>query len=512
MDDLTRIIATIAENDVSLTFSLIIALVFAMSLAGRYISTAGALGSVNRAGAGLMTTLGVLGTFTGIFLGLLDFNVSQIDASVPKLLEGLKIAFATSIVGMGAAIGFRLLSAVLPTPTDTSTEATPEDILGSLRSINDSVDRSNESQKAALDEVRRAISSDGDSSLLTQIKLLRTSFQDGQKELIHEFRDFAKTMAEQNSKALIEALENVIRDFNTKLNEQFGENFKQLNEAVGALLTWQENYKEHVETLEARIEAAVDGLESTRKAIEDISARTQTIPDTLDPLKDLLIGLQASVQNLEAHLQAVADLREKAINAFPVIENNIEKLTDDLKTTVTDATDTMRSSVESQSKSFDELRKGYDALRDSSRTAQDSFQTAFDQAIADHKKAQDKLREGYDELRKSASETRDAFQSALDDALSGMQTNLDKAIDGHAKTIDASTEALAAHVRTSWEDSQKRLNQQFETFDQQMQQELTRALEAMGQRLASLSEKFVNDYTPLTNRLRDVIQIAERSQ
>jgi len=40
-------------------------------------------------------------------------------------------------------------------------------------------------------------------------------------------------MAENNSKALIEALQEVIRDFNAKINEQFGENFKQLNEAVG---------------------------------------------------------------------------------------------------------------------------------------------------------------------------------------------------------------------------------------------------------------------------------------
>lgn len=47
---------------------------------------------------GILTTLGILGTFTGVFLGLLDFDVRLINKSVPTLLEGLKVAFATSFL------------------------------------------------------------------------------------------------------------------------------------------------------------------------------------------------------------------------------------------------------------------------------------------------------------------------------------------------------------------------------------------------------------------------------
>jgi hypothetical protein len=38
----------------------------------------------------------------------------------------------------------------------------------------------------------------------------------------------------------------VVKDFNARINEQFGENFKQLNEGVAKLLVWQE---QHVETI-----------------------------------------------------------------------------------------------------------------------------------------------------------------------------------------------------------------------------------------------------------------------
>ena len=41
----------------------------------------------------IIMSAGVLGTFVGIFIGLQDFNVNEIENSVPFLLEGLKTAF-----------------------------------------------------------------------------------------------------------------------------------------------------------------------------------------------------------------------------------------------------------------------------------------------------------------------------------------------------------------------------------------------------------------------------------
>ena len=62
--------------------------------------------------------------------------------------------------------------------------------------------------------------------MLTQLQKLRTTFSDKQDDLIRAFNEFADRMAENNTKALIEALEEVMRNFNTKINEQFGDNFR----------------------------------------------------------------------------------------------------------------------------------------------------------------------------------------------------------------------------------------------------------------------------------------------
>ena len=57
-----------------------------------------------------ISTLGVLGTFWGITVGLLDFNSNDLGTSIPELLDGMKTAFFTSLAGM---IGSLCLSKVV---------------------------------------------------------------------------------------------------------------------------------------------------------------------------------------------------------------------------------------------------------------------------------------------------------------------------------------------------------------------------------------------------------------
>lgn len=50
-----------------------------------------------------IVSVGVLGTFVGIFIGLQGFNPDDIVNSVNEILVGMKTAFFTSIVGMGVS-------------------------------------------------------------------------------------------------------------------------------------------------------------------------------------------------------------------------------------------------------------------------------------------------------------------------------------------------------------------------------------------------------------------------
>ena len=67
---------------------------------------------VNALAATVIAT-GVFGTFLGIYFGLQDFdteNIEAIQGSISTLLEGLKVAFVTSVVGIGLSIFIKLIA------------------------------------------------------------------------------------------------------------------------------------------------------------------------------------------------------------------------------------------------------------------------------------------------------------------------------------------------------------------------------------------------------------------
>jgi uncharacterized membrane protein len=63
-----------------------------------------------------IVSVGVLGTFVGIFIGLQGFNPDDIINSVNEILVGLKTAFFTSIVGMSVATTLSIIEKLRSKP------------------------------------------------------------------------------------------------------------------------------------------------------------------------------------------------------------------------------------------------------------------------------------------------------------------------------------------------------------------------------------------------------------
>ena len=291
-----------------------------------------------------LATVGVTGTFLGIFLGLQQFDVAAIDDSVPSLLEGLKTAFVTSLWGMALSVAYRLLATLLPPAA--SPVANPDQALATLV---EETRLARTSTVEALEALQRAVAGDADGTLVSQLTLLRSDTRDGlrkleeglgtrlhtlgidahaqHEELIGEFRAFADHMVENTHGALIEALGAVIRDFNDQLTEQFGENFKALNASVELLVDWQERYREHIDATEARLARALAAVDAGADSLERIESSTRAIPPALEPLGATLAITAAAMEHMDRDLEAYADLHDKAREALPKVNANIEALT-----------------------------------------------------------------------------------------------------------------------------------------------------------------------------------------
>ena len=298
----------------------------------------------------LLTSLGIFGTFTGIVIGLLAFDPGDIDGSIEGLLAGLKTAFLTSLLGIILSIIFKIIQTTgvfsLSGKASENSAATPEDILEAINQ-----------QRIAIDGLVSAIGSDSNNSILSQLKLLRGDINDNQNkafkthqesaealnginrqlvsqgESFSEFtdtlwikmQDFADMLSKSATETVIEALKQVITDFNKNLTEQFGENFKQLNESVKALLIWQENYKQQIEQMTEQYKLGVDAISATEVSVLAISNETKAIPQTMSDLKQVMEVNQHQLSELESHLEAFKDIRDKAVEAVPEIRKQIDE-------------------------------------------------------------------------------------------------------------------------------------------------------------------------------------------
>ena len=169
-----------------------------------------------------------------------------------------------------------------------------------------------------------SVAGDGDYTVIGQMKTIRLELRDHHEKIISEFREFAKTLAENNTKAFIEALNDAIKDFNTKITEQFGENFKQLNIAVGRLLEWQINYESTLERVTENLEMTFEGIDAAQNSLAQIENSSAAVADTAAAIQDLIVSANLYAQKLEQVLIEVKALSDSAKNSVPQIINLVE--------------------------------------------------------------------------------------------------------------------------------------------------------------------------------------------
>jgi len=229
----------------------------------------------------------------GIWIGLQTFDVTAIDESVPELLVGLKTAFITSLWGMGLSVIFRLCSTLVQVRMQSQ-----DSVKGVLELILKEQQLGRQIAEKGFKEIGGAISGDSDDTVAGLLRQQRYDSERHHKEHLDELRDFAKHMVENTNSKLVEALQEVITDFNKNLTEQFGENFKQLNEAVHSLVEWQNRYKGHVDTLQKRIDAAVSALDDSERSLGEVARSTSEIPVAIKVLDPVMKTINSSLSRI----------------------------------------------------------------------------------------------------------------------------------------------------------------------------------------------------------------------
>ncbi len=456
--------------------------------------------SIAHNGPAFLTTLGILGTFTGIAFGLLDFDTNDIQKSVPQLIEGIKTAFWASAWGILWALTIKARDIAFDGRKNinekVSTGATINDLASLLKAVQQALVGNDESTLIGQIRLARQDCNDRVDKLSRAVEEARQDSNKRLDALTHSLDEFGRTVAENNSKALIDALKDVIREFNEKISEQFGENFKQLNQAVGQILVWQEQYRQQMAEMIEQQRITSQNMATATERYQTLLSRAEAFDAVANSMGGLIKGLDAQRRQLDDSLSSLAILINTATKGFPEIE---KKITEMVK----------------------QVSNGVSAVNDEFKATLLVAVTQMSKQIGDNITATNKeLKTVLLNAAKQTSDSVEAAHHSVQLAGAGMKAASDgmKAIgEGMKASNDELKNVLLAAIQNSNREFNSHIDQMVQkmreqtvTLDTALKNQLTTSLESLGMQLAALSAKFANDYTPLTERLRDVLEIVPR--
>ena len=254
----------------------------------------------------IVTIVGVFGTFLGVFIGLQDFqpDPDKIQKSIEELLRGLRLAFSTSIFGILSAIILKGCALWYQTRN-------PHEDPG-LKAIAQTDD--------ILKSIKAALSGPNDETVLTQLQTVKRNIESSNTQLVQKVSAFSGDIAEKCSILLVEALKEVVENFNMEIEKQFGNNFLEFKAAVGDLNKWLDRYRDD-------LQKAVREVNDSREALASASNSLTTFKEQSDNLFSVAKTLDPLLEKLNRQLETTSELREQASNAFPRIEKGINELT-----------------------------------------------------------------------------------------------------------------------------------------------------------------------------------------
>lgn len=485
----------------------------------------------------LLTTLGILGTFFGIVAGLLAFDVSDIDGSIEGLLSGMKTAFITSLVGMFLSIVYKVLVSTGLLVTNAGQEM-DEDQIGAAELY-----AVMKEQRDGIAALREAIGSGDESSLTGQLKLLRSDFNDAEKQSRKEFeefqeklwmklQDFADMLSKSATETVIEALKQVITDFNTNLTEQFGDNFKELNKAVEKLVEWQDNYKGQLDDMTKQYAQGVTAITETQTAVSGIQESAGQIPESMDRLGEVMTVNQHQIQELGRHLDAFKDVRDKAVEAVPqlkeqigltvegvesaskLLTDGIAKTSEALQESISQSASEFQESAFSANQSLvsasDVIQKSSEQtgelLKDLSEELNNSFRNLVADMNEQNKSISEALRDSGKAVVEEAARSRESFETGLESMRNQLVHSLEQMADQQANQVQGLIAGLQRSMEEAMSKSAESVEGSVDILDQALQTEINRSMEQMGQALVSITGKFTEDYQGLVQEMNRVIR------
>ncbi|WP_227546312.1 coiled-coil domain-containing protein [Moraxella catarrhalis] len=372
----------------------------------------------------------------------------------------MKTAFITSVTGLLLSIILKIWASIHQDKSE-NLDLDQVDASNILKFIEHHLtEQTNTQKKTAVihEELLQA--------LTTHHEYVKQNNQQFAANLWDKLEETAQILTKSATEEVILALNQLIKDFNHQLTEQFGENFKQLNHAVFGLIKWQENYKQQLEQMQVQYQNHTNAVAATQQAIDNIhdnlshiAHHAQSIPDSMERLAVAIELSHTQIDTLYDHLAAFADMKDKAVAALPSLSEQI-----------------------------DVMLQGMD---DASQKLTEQFHQIH-QSI----KAQPSIMQS----------TTQELKNTLERLVGQLEIDIKNITEKHAGSIKEQMNQLSNIAAQTLEDISDSIEGQINNFNTAEAKKIESDLQQMGSALISMTSQFTKDYKELVNHMNNIIR------
>ena len=444
-----------------------------------------------------LTTLGILGTFIGISIGLSDFNShpDNVDQSIVSMISGMKTAFITSIVGIGLSILFKVIVSIEKDRIlfKQNLKYNTEDLILSQNSI---LEKQSEILNNIYENMQtkdyRELMDDMVSNLESisfKQELIYDKLSSNQEEFIESLDNFGTRISQNATKIVIESLEKVVHDFNINLINQFGDNFKKLDDSIYKLIEWQETYSETLESIKDYAEVNLESLNNTTQAIKDIAEEASGISSVVKGLGSIIDIHNKQISDFSIYYDTLSEIQERAKDAIPYLQNYHKLNEEHTKKITGQSTDLIVKTINSFQDSVDNMFLKFSAISDD-----------VNRNIMDLGKNINLVNNYISNSHLNTSDIMKELETLIRTNLNQIQT-----YSNEFKEINSDN---FKNLKNVYENEVELSNQYFKNsfieLEKAMSIEITRVVNIMGQALGSITQQFIDDYSEITKSIKDV--------
>lgn len=273
-------------------------------------------------------TLGILCTALGITIGIWDFDAKDIQSSIPQLLDGLKLAFIATILGISGLIIFQKWTSIIQKEIDDDPNRPikESDEISAISALTFEIKELKKDNEKQIEKLISSLNADLENKVSLKLTRLETELINVKKVTIDNQKSSIEKLSQINTtsnNSRIELTEQFkyLRDEQKATSEKANKNTDEIIKAMSENnnLT-SKKFDEFTELLAKNNTEAL--VEVMKTATEQFNNQMRELIDRL--VKENFAELNTSVQNLNNWQKENKEQIAKLTNQFIDVSENLQ--------------------------------------------------------------------------------------------------------------------------------------------------------------------------------------------